>query len=257
MMPVVEVGDRLNTRSGRSDLAADLVGLMAHPREEAARRKLRSAFAMTLRGMSDRNDDPAALLQAKSWFREAGGFKTASTSDPYEKQQTDMVRQLPNIIAVGHSLDLVWAMDVHHRAALPGGASLNKAFAIIRDPLSRFVISERSLRSAWAHYKPVAHLCAGFAVAFQQAHNGDPAEIDERMKSAYVEQLHVMVSLIGAFQRFATTFIPYGQSQPLVSPQEIYFLRGIDAEELFVPPLLPELLSVAKAYRAPLSNAYR
>jgi hypothetical protein len=257
-MPVLDVGERLNTPSGRLDLAADLIGAMVHPKDKLGRRRRRSALSETLLGMSDRDDEPEAHSLVKGWFRRAGGFKTASESDPYSKQQKDMLRLIPKIITVGTALDLVWAMDAHHRATLPGGASLNKAFAIIRDPMSRFPISETSLRSTWARYKPVAHLCAGFALAFQQASLEGSDELDERMKVAYHEDLDVTLSLIAAYQRFATGFRPHGQDQPLLDPQEIWSLRGIDAHESFVPPpLLPELLAIAEAYRAPLNVAYR
>jgi hypothetical protein len=257
-MPVLDVGERLNTPSGRLDLAADMIGVMVHPKDKTGRLRRRSALAESLFGMSDRDDEPEAVMQVKRWFRRAGGFKTASESDPYRKQQDEVLHQIPKMLTVGMALDLVWAMDAHHREALKGGASLNKALAIIRSPLSRFPISETSLRSAWSCYKPAAHLCAGFAVAIRQAREGDPDEIDERMKNAYVEQLHVMVSLIAAYQRFATGFIPHGQRRPLIGPKEIWLLRGIEGDRSFVPPpLQPELLAVAQAYRAPRNTASR
>ena len=257
-MPVLDVGERLTTLSDRIDLAADVIGVMVHPKDKTGRLRRRSALAETLLGMSDRDDEPEAVIQVRRWFLRAGGFKTASKSNSYRKQQNEVLHQIPKMLTVGMALDLVWAMDAHHRETLTGGASLNKALAIIRSPLSRFPISETSLRSAWSRYKPVAHLCAGFAVAFQQAREEGPDEIDERMKNAYVEQLHVMVSLIAAYQRFATGFIPHGQRQPLIGPKEIWSLRGIEAHESFVPPpLLPQLLAIAEAYRAPLNAAYR
>jgi hypothetical protein len=256
-MPVLEVGERLNTPSGRIDLAADLISVMVHPNDKVLRRRRRSGLAMAVLGMSDRNNEPEAVSLANAWFRRAGGFRTASASDPYENQQQGVLRQLPKFINVGMALDLIWAMDAHHQA-LVGGASLNKALTIIRSPLWPFRGSETSLRSAWSRYKPVAHLCAGFAVAFKLAYDEGPDEIDERMKNAYAEQLDVMVSLIVAYQRFATNFIPHGQGQPLLDPGEIWLLRGIEAHESFVPPpLLPELLAIAEAYRAPLNAAYR
>lgn len=255
-MPLIDVSERLTKPCGRLDLAADVIGAMVHPKDNTARRRRRSALAMTLLGMSDSNDEPEALSQVKVWFRRAGGFKTASASDPYEKQQKGMLRELPKIITVGIALDLVWAMRAHHQATLSGGASLNKALAIILSPLSRFPISETSLRSAWSHFKPVAHLCAGFALAYQTAREF-PNEVDERMKIVYDEELDVMLSLIAAYQRFATSFRPHGQNHPLLDPKEIWLLRGVEADKSFVPlPLPPEVLAVAKAYRAPLNTAY-
>jgi len=257
-MPVLDVGERLIKPSGRLDLAADVIGAMVHPKDNTARRRRRSALAMTLLGMSDHDDEPEALSLAKTWFRRAGRFKTASASDPYEKQQKGVLRELPKIINIGMALDLVWAMDAHHQETLSGGASLNKALAILRSPLSRPRVSETNLWNAWSRYKPVAHLCAGFALAFREAECEGPDELDERIKSAYHEQLHVTLSLMAAYQRFALGFRPHGQNQPLLDSKEIWLLRGIQADKSFVPPPLPqEVLAVAEAYRAPSNAAYR
>jgi hypothetical protein len=257
-MPILNVGERLNTPSGRLDLAADVIGVMVHPKDKTGRLRRRSALAETLFGMSDRDDEPEAVMQVKRWFRRAGGFKTASESDPYRKQQDEVLHQIPKMLNVGVALDLVWAMDVHHREKLPGGASLNKALAILRDPISNRPISETSLRSAWSRYKPVAHLCAGFALAFHDALREGPDELDEQMKNAYHEELHVTLSLIAAYQRFAIGFRPHGQDLPLLDPKEIWLLRGIETHEsFFPPPLPPELIAVAEAYRAPTNAAFR
>jgi hypothetical protein len=155
------------------------------------------------------------------------------------------------------ALDLVWAMYAHHQGMLSGGASLNKALAILHSPLSGHRLSETSLRTAWSRYKSVAHLCAGFALAFREA-ECEGSELDERIKSADHEELPVTLSLMKAYQRFAIGFTPHGQNQPLLDPKEIWLLRGIEAHKSFVPPpLLPELLDVAKAYRVPPNALYR
>ena len=104
----------------------------------------------------------------------------------------------------------------------------------------------------------MAHFCSAFAVAFQLARDGERDEIDERMKNAYHEELDVTLSLVAAYQSFAISFRPHGQSRPLLDPQEIWLLRGIEAQEPFVPPPLPpEALAVAEAYEAPRNAAYR
>jgi hypothetical protein len=259
MMPIIDVGERLDTPHKRLDLAFDVIGAMVHPKDKAGRRRRQSALPVTLLGMRDGNDEPEAVSQVKDWFRRAGSFKTASESDPYSKQQNAMLQQIPKMLTVGRALGLVWAMDVHHRA-LPGGASLNKALAILQAPLFGLPLSKRTLRSVWSHYKPVAHFCAAFEVAFHLACNGavDDDEIDERMKHAYHEELDVTLSLIAAYERFATGFIPYSQSEPLLDPQEIWLLRGIEPHGSFVPPpLLPDELAIAEAYQAPRKLTYR
>jgi hypothetical protein len=109
-MPVLNVGERLCTPLGRIDLAADVIGAMVHPKDKTAMRRRRSAFAETLFAISDKDDEAEAMAQVKSWFRRAGGFKTASQADPYDKQQTVFLGQLPQILAAGTALHLVWAM---------------------------------------------------------------------------------------------------------------------------------------------------
>jgi hypothetical protein len=257
-MPLLDVGERLNTPAARIDLAADLIGAMAHPKDKTGRRRRRSALAETLLGMSDRDDELEARLQVKDWFRRAGSFTTASESDPYSKQQTAMLQQIPKMLTVGLALDLVWAMDVHH-LGLPGGASLNKALAILQHPICGFPTSERGLRTAWSRYKPVVHLCAAFRFAFEEARRkGAPDELDERMKCAYHEGLEETLSIAATYQRFGAGFMPQGQRRPLLDPEEIWLLRGIEAHESFVPePLAPEVLAVAEAYEAPRNVAYR
>jgi hypothetical protein len=80
-MPVLDIGERLNTPSGRIALAADVIGVIVHPKDKTGRLRRRSALAETLLGMSDRDDEPEARSLVKGWFRRAGGFKTASESD--------------------------------------------------------------------------------------------------------------------------------------------------------------------------------
>jgi hypothetical protein len=258
-MPILNVGERLTTSFGRIDLAADVIGAMVHPRDKTARLRRRSALAMTCLGMSDQDDEPEALTQVKLWFRRSGSFKTASRSDPYDKQQTAVLRQLPHILAAGTALHLIWAMDAHHRNQLAGGASLNKAMAIMLNyPVWPDGLSSRSLWSAWARLKSVAHLCAAFAFNFREAFRAPSGELDERLEIAYDQDLHLTLALIAAYERFGSSFRPHGNERPLLDPGEIWRLRGIEADETFLPPPLPlEMLEVVQGYHAPLNAAYR
>jgi hypothetical protein len=251
-MPVLNVGERLCTPLGRIDLAADVIGAMVHPKDKTAMRRRRSAFAETLFAISDKDDEAEAMAQVKSWFRRAGGFKTASQADPYDKQQTVFLGQLPQILAAGTALHLVWAMDVHHRNQLAGGASLNKAIAIMLEyPVWPSNPSERTLRSAWSRYKLATPLCAAFTSAFREAFRVPPEQTHERLKIAYDQELHVTLSLAAAYQRFGVGFKPQGNKRPLLDLGEIWLLCGFEASgTLLPPPLPPEMLAVARRYRA-------
>src|SRR5205807_2665226 len=197
--------------------AADVIGIMVHPKDKTAKARRRSALAETLLGMSDHDDEPVAVAQVKSWFRRAGGFRTASQSDPYDKQQAAFLRQLPQILAAGTVLHLVWTMYVHHQNQLAGGASLSKAIAIIMEyPVWPSNLSERSLWSAWSRYRAAAHLCAAFSSAFHEAFQASPGETDERLKIAYDQELHVTLSLAMAYQMVGSGFRPHAQPLPLL-----------------------------------------
>jgi hypothetical protein len=263
-MPVLNVDGRLTNPLGRIDLALDVVDTMLHPENKTKRLRRRCALAVTCLAMSDQNDEPEALAQVNSWFSRSGGFKTASRSEPYEKQQGAFLKQLPQILAAGAALHLVWAMDLHHRTQLTGGASLNKAIAImLKYPVWPDSLSERSIRGAWSLRKSVAPLCAAYALVFNKALRTPSGEIEERhkieerQKIAYEEDLHLTLALAAAYERFGSSFRPHGNDRPLLDPKKIWQLRGVEAVENFVPPPLPsEVLAVAQEYRAPLNAAY-
>jgi hypothetical protein len=262
-MPLLDASERLTDPFGRIDLAADVLDVMLHPQNKTARLRRRSALAETCLAMSDENDEPEALTQVNSWFSRSGGFKTASRSDPYEKQQQAFLKQLPQILAAGAALHLVWAMHLHHRTQLTGGASLNKAIAILlKYPVWPDSLSERSIRGAWSRRKSAAPLCAAYALVFNEAIRTPSGEIEERhkieerLKTAYKEDLHLTLAIVAAYQQFGCSFRTRGD-RPLLAPQEIWRLRGVEADESFLPPPLPsEMVAVAEAYRAPLNAAY-
>jgi hypothetical protein len=264
-MPVLNVDGRLTNPLGRIDLAVGVIGTMLHPQNKTARLRRRCALAVTCLAKSDEDDEPEALSLVNSWFSRSGGFKTASRSDPYEKQQGAFLKQLPQILAAGLALHLVWAMDLHHRTQLTGGASLNKAIAImLRYPVWPDSLSERSIRSAWSRRKSVAPLCAAFALVFDEAHRTPSGEveechkIEERLKIAYDDDLPLTLALAAAYERFGSSFRSHGNDRPLLDPNKIWRLRGVEANETFVPPPLPsEMLAVAQEYDAPLNAAYR
>jgi hypothetical protein len=82
--------------------------------------------------------------------------------------------------------------------------------------------------------------------------------VDERLKTAYDQNLHITLSLAAAYERFASGFKPHGNESPLLDPEEIWRLRGIEADKIFVPPpLLQEMLALAESHRALVNHAYR
>jgi hypothetical protein len=258
-MPVLNIGERLRTPYPRIDLAREVIGVMVHPNDETERLRRCSAMAETLLGMSDQDDEPEAIVLANSWFWGVGGFRTASQSDPYEKQQAAFLKHLSQMLVAGTALHLVWAMDAHHRTQLAGGASISKAISILLEYPAWFSrLSARTHWSAWSHYKLAAHLCAAFTFALHEAFRAPPGEIDERLKVAYDEDLHATLSLAAAYQQFGCGFTPHGTECPLLDEAEIWQLRGIEVDSDFSPePLPPEMLAVAERHQAKVNNAYR
>ena len=137
-------------------------------------------------------------------------------------------------------------MNAHHNHQLRGGASLSKAIAVLLSyPAWLSNLSSRSLWSAWSRYKSASALCAAFASALHEAFRAPPGEVDERLEVAYVQDLHATLALAAAYERFGTSFRSHGNKNPLLDPGEVWQLRGIQADETFLPPpLSPEMLAV-------------
>jgi hypothetical protein len=257
-MRVVDLGDRLATPHGRLDLAREVIGVMFHPQSRDDRRQRQVSFAVTLLGLHDKNDEQEAYEQAKTWFRQSGGFTTDNKADRYETQQQVVLAQIPWIVAVGALLQQIWAMAAHHRDQLPGGASLNKAIFVSAAFPYFAPMAARTLRSAWGRYRDVAHLCAAFTCVFDEARREPPDRLDERMKRGFVEDLHETLSVAAAYQHFGTTFVPRGMASPLINPKTAWVLRGIEPDLQFLPPALPaDLLAKAQEYKASRNAAYR
>ncbi len=258
ILPFLDVGDRLSTAHARLDLAREVIGVIFHPQSRDARKQRQVAFAVTLLGLSDKHDEPEAHQQAKTWFAQAGGFRTDDKADRYQRQQQRALAQVPGIIAVGALLQLVWAMAAHHPDQLSGGASLNKAVALYGEFPYLDPMTPRTLWRAWGRYKDVAHFCAAFTSVFDEARRESIEMLDERMKRGFDDDLHETLSLVAAYQRFGTSFTPRAIEGPLIDPTRAWLLRGIEPHAKFLPPPLPlEMLTAAQRYRAPINSAYR
>jgi hypothetical protein len=257
LVPAVEVGRRLVTPHSRLDLAREILGIMIHPDDGDARRRRQSAFAETLLGMSDEDDEPEAIRQAWKWFSEAGSFTVASQAYPYHDQQAAALKQVSGILVVGALLTLIWMMDANHRNELPGGASLNKAIPLYIEYPLFFPMAARALRGQWSRYKKVAHFCAAFAMRYDAARTKGPSGLDQYMVRAYHENLDDTLQVAAAFQRFGTTFIPRTAERPLMDPEDVWLLTGIEPDTEVPPPLPPDMLASARRYRAPINSAFR
>jgi hypothetical protein len=175
-----------------------------------------------------------------------GRFKTASEADPYSRQQLVAGRQVPSLLMVGDILGYVWAMDVHHKTVLAGGASVTKAIAAAC-ACAEPSVSERTLWAAWRRYRLVAHFCAAFTFRY---HESDPACFDECMKTAFDEMLRGTLAIAASFQRFGVGFLPHGSKAPLLDPADIWMLHGVEPIDGLLPPALPApLLAAAQTYR--------
>jgi hypothetical protein len=255
-VPVLDVGDRLETPHGRLDLAREVIAVMFHPQSRDARRQRQVAFAVTLLALSDEHDEPETREQAKTWFKKGGGIKTDDKADRYQTQQQAV--QVPWIVTVGALLQEVWAMAAHHEDQLTGGASLNKAIALSAKFPYFAPMAPRTLRSAWSRYGDVAHLCAAFTSVFDEARREPPERLDERMKRGFHEDLHETLGVAAAYQHFGTTFSPRGTASPLINPETAWLLRGIEPDLHFLPPPLPtDLLAEVQRYKALRNVAYR
>jgi hypothetical protein len=250
---IVNVGNRLSDPGIRLDLAWEVIAVMFHPRNVHKQRRRQSAGAEELLGEGDGKKDEKEV-EGRAWARwkKMGGMKTSRRAEPYLKQQLIARRQVPSILMVGEMLSDVWTMALHHETELTGGASISKAIAVLQ--ARGVAASERTFWSAWGRYSPAAHFCAAFAFRYN---NADPSRLDEDMKIAFDEELHVTLAIAASFQRFGTSFKPHGADRPLLDPANIWTLQAIEPLEGFLPsPLSLELLAAARKHKARPSVAY-
>jgi hypothetical protein len=250
---IVNVGTRLSDPGTRLDLAWEVIAVMFHPHDVQEQRRRQSAGAAELLGERDgKTDDKEVEGRALARWKKMGGFKTNRRAEPYLKQQRTAQRQVPSILMVGDLLSDVWAMALHHETALTGGASISKAIAVLR--ARGATVSDGTFWAAWRKYSAAAHFCAAFA---HRHHYASPLSLDEDMKFAFDEELHVTLAIAASCQHFGTTFKPHGADKPLLDPANIWTLQAIEPLEGFLPPPLPlDLIAAAQRHRARPSVAY-
>jgi hypothetical protein len=165
---------------------------------------------------------------------------------------------------------LIGSINQHHHEA---GASVNKAIHILcetegsdKERMSSFrqsgfpCVYESSLKKAWAKFRPVAHLCGAYITTethyYEEELSRDFWEYWKQPPALYDDRTFKVFCLLAkSGEKFATSFRPRGQRQPLISKAEIFALP----EDIFQPgcPLPPfralteAEVAALKTYRAP------
>ena len=254
----------------RTILAGWYSGALAKQDRKAQARLIRKI------GPKLNTDVPRALADPGGWMRErifdeflssAGGIHGAAlqltTSPSAEELNREWSRRWWPVVYTGKLLALIGSIHQHHREV---GASVNKAIHVLcqiegSEHRPGFPgVYESSLKKAWAKFRPVAHLCAAYVTTethyyqelisrnFWEYWNEPPAFYDDHV-------FQVFCRLAKSAERFATSFFPRGQRQPLIPKEEIFALP----DEIFGPgrpfppfrALTKEEAAALKTYRAP------
>lgn len=228
---------------------------------------------------------PRALASPAAWLRNrifddflkpAGGTHSgalALTGSPSaEELKSEWTRRWWPIIYTGKLIALIGSIDQHQSEV---GASVNKAIHILcqtegndKQRMLAFKQSgfpgvyESSLKKAWTRFRPVAHLCAAYVTTethyYERQLSRDFWEYWKEPPAFYQDEVFEVFCLLAkSVERFATSFLPRGQRQPLISKDEIFALP----DEIFEPgitlpsfrALTEEELIALKTYRAPKS----
>ncbi len=219
---------------------------------------------------------PQALANPAVWvryrvfgvfLRPVGGTLNAAlalTSSPSaEELSREWTRRWWSIVYTGKLLALIGSIDQHHREV---GASVNKAIHILcqtegGEHMPGFAgVYESSLKKAWAKFRPVAHLCAAYVTTethcYEEQISSDFSEYWKEPPAFYDDGVFQTFGLLAkSAERFATSFFPRAQRQPLIPREEIFSLP----DETFKPgtrfpcfrALTEEENAALKTYRAP------
>jgi hypothetical protein len=238
----------------------------------------RRAQARVVRQIGSRlgADLPRALADPAGWMRKrifekflkpAGGIfdgAVALTNSPsVEKLGRQWTERWWSIVYTGKLLALIGSIHQHHPQV---GASVNKAIHILcktedATGIPGFpLVCESNLKKAWSKFKPVAHLCGAYVTTethyYEEQLSRDFWEYWKESPAFYQDKMFgAFCVLAKSGERFATSFFPRGQREPLIPKDEIFALP----DEIFEPRLsLPsfraltdEEVAALKTYRAP------
>jgi len=222
---------------------------------------------------------PRALANPVTWLRNkifddflrpAGGTHNGALalahSPSAEELRGEWTRRWWSIVYTGKLIALIGSIDQHHREV---GASVNKAIHILcetegndKQRMLAFQQSgfpgvyESSLKKAWARFKPVAHLCGAYVTTetyyYEQQLSRDFWEYWKEPPTLYHDEVFSAFCLLAkSAERFATSFFPRGQRQPLISKEEIFALP----DEIFEPGIkLPSFRALTEEEFAALKT---
>lgn len=187
-----------------------------------------------------------------------GGLRTLVQSPAYSCIWKEFEKALFGVYVAGFTLTFITSMDTHHKGKIRGGASVKKALYLISilNKGTGLPVSEKRLKAEWVARKRVAHLCAAFTAK-------NDLTADNAQDTAELEDLKIwnfdsraFLAMMFTFQDFATTFVPQGRKEPLISLDEIFRLpeewRPDPKEISFsIDPLTSEQIGIVKSYRAP------
>jgi hypothetical protein len=209
-------------------------------------------------------------------FGETIGATLALKDSPSEQAlDAECMRRWFGVLYTGRLILLIGSIE-HYT---PFGGSLNKAIHVMRETdgnnseiraLARQFdgqsICDSSLKKAWRIFKPVAHLCAAYLMT-ELRYRGVRLFTDMfRDFATYCQHPSLLeqftaFSMFCAFARFieefVTSFRSHGQTDSLISTQQIYSVErhwGLTwVFELDFPPLTREEMAALTTYRAPKS----
>jgi hypothetical protein len=226
---------------------------------------------------------PRALADPSAWARNrlfndflapvggaVGGAVALMESPSASQLEREWTHRWWSIVSTGKLLALIGSIDQHHGEV---GASLNKAIHILcetegkdKQRRSSFqqcgfpAVYESSLKKAWAKFKPVAHLCGAYITTethyYEEELSRDFWEYWSQPPAFYHDEVFPTFCLLAkSGERFATSFFPRGQRQPLIPKEEIFALQDeIFDSGIFLPPfraLTEEEHAALKTYKAP------
>ena len=169
-----------------------------------------------------------------------GGEKTLFKCPKNDELFKEFEKASTNGILAGNMLYRIMQMDKEKN--IEGGPSVKKAIFLIdqydRSKLANLGthVNKAYLKKYWVMYKPVAHIWAGYI--FWKL-NDNSTKYDFRKSD---DGLFKFLALSEVFREFGESFLPHGQKEPLLNPDETWKQRP-DHIEYKVNFTLPKMTS--------------
>lgn len=279
-MPVLEIGRALGP-SWRMQALPRLRAVAAWPHDQERRQQFEATqIGKLLCGLQDQRESlrkgssehlhlhshdacpldtlDSAIERAERWLDDTGGWQSLVHAPSLEDLMAEEERRANDGMLAGMILAYFWQLAYHHGSDIRRGASINKAIHLILETSggTSTIKDRREIKRKWSQYRCVAHIHAAIFDHFDWivANSESKEEALRCVGEHVVWNSGLILDRAYAYQRFALNRSAGPRGSSLLDRESCWLLSDDEPwqwQYAAPDPLPPEMIALAKSYRAP------